>query len=217
MPKFPPLEKETVSIKTSKIILAEGIDAYLFLIHLLNTLHIAGIQVINSLGITDLTNSINTLKSADGYEGVNSILILRDSENSTKSAIQSVNHSLQVTGLIDTTLELFNIVEQNGKRICFALFPGFDENQQLYQNGTLEDLCLKIFKDQAVIERIDAYLSDFQTETKTFKRPHKNKLHATLSFTDKYVGMKIGDTTKVGGFDFASAYLAPFLDIINSL
>jgi hypothetical protein len=184
---------------------------------LLNTLHIAGIQVINSLGITDLTNSINTLKSADGYEEVNSILILRDSENSTKSAIQSVNHSLQVTGLIDTTLEPFNIIEQNGKRICFALFPGFDENQQLYQNGTLEDLCLKIFKDQAVIERVDAYLSDFQTETKTFKRSHKNKLHASLSFTDTYVGMKIGDTTKAGGFDFASAYLTPFLDIINSL
>jgi hypothetical protein len=179
-------------------------------------LHIEETQVFDYGGIRELSYFLNDLSKLSNYDEVSTILIARDAETSVNSSIQSVNHSLKAAGLTDTDITPFKI-EQKAKKLGMVLFPGYDEKQQLCETGTLEDLCLKIFKDQAVIECIDAYLSDFQTETKTFKRPHKNKLHATLSFTNKYVGMKIGDTTKAGGFDFTSAYLAPFLDIINSL
>jgi 2'-5' RNA ligase len=63
----------------------------------------------------------------------------------------------------------------------------------------------KIFKNQTIIEQINTYLADFQADKQPFKRIHKNKLHATLSFTDDYVGSKLGETVKMDGYDLESS------------
>ena len=40
-----------------------------------------------------------------------------------------------------------------------------------------------------------------------FRTPHKNKLHAYLSGTDSFVGMKIGEAAQAGCFDFSHVKL----------
>jgi hypothetical protein len=150
---------------------------------------------------------------------VTAILIARDSEQSSGGAVQSINTSLRKVGLSDVDLMPFQL-EQKTKRIGFVLFPGYDEQGKLCQKGTLEDLCLKIFRQKEIIIEVDKYLEDFQknrAKETVFPRKHKNRLHATFSFTDKYVGKTIGQTTTMGGFDFDSLYLKPFIDIITSL
>ena len=66
-------------------------------------------------------------------------------------------------------------------------------------------------------ETVKAYLEDFQKSNKIFKHPHKNELHALFSFTDKYVGSMIGKTAGIGGFDFNSQYLKPFIEMIDKM
>lgn len=42
---------------------------------------------------------------------------------------------------------------------------------------------------------------------KNFRTLHKNKLHAYLSGTDSFVGMKIGEAAQAGCFDFSHTAL----------
>jgi hypothetical protein len=205
-----------IEIKKTKLILSEGVDAVYFLIYLIEALHIEDIQVFDYGGITELTQFLNNLSKLDKYDEVCTIIIARDSEISAESSIQSVNDSLKKANLTQDDIMPFKI-EQKVKKLGLVLFPGHDGQQQLHKTGTLEDLCLKIFKDQSIIEKIDSYIVDFQTDKKPFKRIHKNKLHATLSFTDDYVGSKLGEAVKMGGYDLKSSYLTPFLDIIRAM
>jgi hypothetical protein len=204
-------------ITKKKIIITEGKDAKLFLIHLLNKKGNDDIQIIDSKGITELTRCLDSLKNIDGFDDVTSMLIFRDSETSSKSAIQSVNHSLKATGLITTEIKPFTFSKQNNRRIGFVLFPGIDENGKLFDCGTLEHLCLSIFRENANSNIVQMYIKDFQNKTANFKRPHKNELHALFSFTDKYVSLKLGETAQAGGFDFDSPQLLPFLEMIDKM
>jgi hypothetical protein len=213
-------EKIKIPEGISKLILAEGADDEHFLKELLNALKIEGVHVLNFEGITKLTNFIKSIETFnDNYGDVTAILIARDSEQSSGGAAQSINTSLRKVRLSDVDLKPFQL-EQKTKKIGFVLFPGYDKQGKLCEKGTLEDLCLKIFKQQEIIIEVDKYLKDFQNnnvEEMVFPRKHKNRLHATFSFTDKYVGKTIGQTTIMGGFDFDSLYLKPFIDVITAL
>jgi hypothetical protein len=212
-------EKLKIPEGISKLILAEGADDKHFLMELLKASKIKDIHVFDFEGIDNLTNFIKAIETFnDNYVDVTAILIARDSEQSSVSAAQSINTSLRNVGLSDVALMPFQL-EQKTKKIGFVLFPGYDEQGKLCEKGTLEDLCLKIFTQQEIISEVDKYLEDFQSkrEENVFPHKHKNRLHATFSFTDKYVGKTIGQTTTKRGFDFDSLYLKPFIDVITAL
>ncbi|MDR2576144.1 MAG: hypothetical protein LBC52_06860 [Treponema sp.] len=205
------------TIIKEKLILAEGDDDCYFLYYLLPIKGIDDIQISDIKGVDKLTEHIKAIKGMDGFDNVTSILIIRDSEKSTESACKSVNNSLRKTELIEKDIEPFIMSRQNNRKIGFALFPGIDENGKIYKSGALEDLCLRLFKDKSVNEKVKAYIKDFQLNTENFKKPHKNELHASFSFTDNFVGLKIGETAKAGGFDFDSPHLEPFLKMIKEM
>jgi len=200
-----------MAVDKKKIILVEGKDDELFVKHLLNYLGINDIFIEPFNGKDKLTDHVKSLIKRDGFDDVTSIIILRDSDESYKSSSDSVNYSLRINGLITTDIKPFTINDQNNLKIGFSLFPGIDEN------GTLEDLCLKIFKTNSSNAMVKKYLEDFQAANGRFKRPHKNELHAMFSFTDKYVSLLIGQVAESGGFDFDSPLLLPFIEMITKM
>jgi len=204
-------------IRKGKLILAEGDDDCYFLLNLLSKMKIDNIQISCIGCVENLTRHIEAIKRMDGFDNITSILIFRDSEESTESACESINNSLKKTEIINTDLTPFIMSCQNNRKIGFVLFPGIDENGQIYSRGTLEHLCLRLFKEKSVNEKVKAYIDNFQSNTDIFKKLHKNELHASFSFTDDFVGLKIGETAKAGGFDFDSPYLLPFLRIIKEM
>ena len=210
-------QKEIEIITEEKLILTEGRDAELFLRYLLNNKGISGIQIVDFGGVEQLSKALISLKGIEGFDGVTSILIFRDSEKSSQSACQSVNSSLKAAGLITIEIKPFIIASQNNRNIGFGLFPGKDEKGCLYEYGRLEDLCLNIFKDRSNRAIIKTYIDDFQNRGKKFVKPHKNELHTLFSFSDTYVGLKMGETARAGGFDFDSLLLSPFLEMINQM
>jgi hypothetical protein len=208
---------ENKKILKDHVVLAEGVDAQFFLIYLLDTLKFNNIQVLDFHGVYDLTGYLELFRNWPGYNRVKSIIIARDAEESASSAIQSVNGSLQKAGLIESDIAAFKISGKDIK-VGIMLFPGLDDAGELCTMGTLEDLCIKLFKFQEVAICANTYTDDFQEKCSIkFKRPHKNKLHAMLSLTDDYVGLKIGETAKSRGFNFDSLYLKPYVDILNEI
>jgi hypothetical protein len=222
-------EKNKTEIKKAKLILVEGADALYFFIYLLESLAIQDVQVLDYGGITNLTQYLKNLVKYDGYQAVTSILILRDaefssehsSESASDSAVKSIKSSLQKSNFIqeDNDIETFKLplYEYNRHKIGIGLFPGLDDKKQLIPQGTLEELCLKIFEKDVIVHKIFSGINTFLINYLGFKRSHKNKLHTVLSFTDKYVGMKIGETARAKGFNFDSPYLSPFIDMIRAL
>ena len=76
---------ENDKIKTKYLILCEGKDAQLFMIHYLNSdilkydyRYSKDIQVMNFKGINELSSYIAALKNMDGYLDVTRIMVLRD-------------------------------------------------------------------------------------------------------------------------------------------
>jgi hypothetical protein len=205
-----------IRIQRENIILVEGEDGKYFFWYLLEKYKIESIDVHNYGGINDLTKYLRTLQKLDNYNTIKTILIARDAEDSARSAIQSVNTSLKSAGIITENIQPFKISNET-KKTGIMIFPGIDEKGGIIETGALEDLCLKLFKEQSVITKTDVYISDYQKNGHGFVRPHKNRFHAALSFTNEYVGLKIGETAKAQGFDFTSPPLKPFLDVLRQV
>jgi len=198
-------------INKKKIILVEGNDELYFFMRLLNYKGINDVFIEPFNGKDKLTTHIKSLIKRDGFDDVTSIIILRDSDESYKSSSDSVNYCLRINGLITADIKPFTINDQNNRKIGFGLFPGIEKN------GTLEDLCLKIFNTNSNNVMVKKYIEDFQAANGRFKKPHKNELHAIFSFTDKYVSLLIGQVAESGGFDLDSPYLLPFIEMINKM
>jgi hypothetical protein len=207
----------------TKVLFAEGTDDKLFFIELLKNLSIKDIHILNFEGIDNLTNFFEQTIGFNltSWKKVTSILIARDSEKSSKSAIASITDSLKKKELIDsglTDVPTFEFLEHKGRKIGIVLFPGLDEDGKLCDSGTLEDLCIKIFKEKDAAKEADKRIKDFQEKHRvSFSRIHKTKLHGAFSFTDKYVGCKLAEVMKAGGYDIDSPCLLPVIEMIRGL
>lgn len=204
-------------IVSEKLILVEGCDAKIFMINMLQIIGKENVfQVLDFGGISDLNRYIATLKKMDGFDLIKSILIVRDCESSATSAIQSVNTCLKNHGLIISNITPFRVYK-NDIKIGLALFPGYDDDNKLIESGTLEDLCVAIIKDQTCLKTIEVYIQNFQDSYFKFRRLHKNRLHAMISFTNDHVGMKLGEAAKAKFYDFDHSRFLPFKEIIENL
>lgn len=203
------------------LLLCEGMDEMQFLIWYLNDKLLREnhaydkIQIMDFGGIRDLSKYLRALSGMDNFDKVERIAVMRDAETDSLAAVDSLNMVLA------NVSELQEIISP----YPYFLLPGKDE-QGNWQNGTLEDLCLEIFRESEEHElskrQARALSSSFLQECAKlrghkFKRQHKNQLHIYLSATDKYVGMKVGEAARAGAYDWdniALGELKKFLTIL---
>jgi hypothetical protein len=213
-------EREKLEIKYSKLLLVEGIDAYYFWIWALQPFGVGDVQVMDFGGITELTVFLKTLSGLSGYDKVTTIVIARDAETNSKTAVDNIKKAL-LKAQLSVPVNSFEF-SVTTPRVAFMLFPGFDDNKKLI-SGTLEDLCVKIIKDsdnqkldcvKAYLDCLGNYLSEKGQE---IKRPHKTFLHAYFAGDNKYVGMKIGEASQAGVWDWGHDKLKPFKNVITSM
>jgi len=213
-----PNKNET--IEKTKIVLTEGKDALYFAVNIINHFDIPYIQVVDSGGVNNLTNSLETFKKRENYEIVDSMLILRDAETDFDAAFRSVTDSLQSVGL-SAPSKTFQFFDGANPRTAIALFPAFgkDENGNITsENGTLEDLCWSIISEKPEIPCIESFLNDVEKSSSIkLRRPHKNKLHSYLSATNQYVGMKIGEATKIGAWGWTHPKMQNFVELLRQM
>ncbi|WP_298273236.1 DUF3226 domain-containing protein [Geobacter sp.] len=198
-----------------KLLLVEGADALYFFISALAAFGVDDVQVMDFGGITDLTAYLKALHMLPGYEKVTTIVIARDAETNPLTAVNNVRKSLQQAAL-PVPGNSFEFVG-NTPRVAFMIFPGLaaqSDNQNNLLPGTLEDLCLEIVKDGSTFECVDMYIQCLQSKGQEITRLHKTKLHSYLSGNNDFVGLKIGEASKAGAWDWDHSRLNAFKDII---
>ena len=214
-----PIERKY--IKKSYLVLCEGKDAELFLIHYLNSKALAydrrfssEIQVFDFGGNNDLCDFLMNLKNMDGFAQVRNLAVVRDAESDYDKACHEVNQALERCDFVSPGRCGTWAESEYGVKTGFMLFP-FDNNA-----GTLEDLCLRMLserKSEFILSSIDGFLSEMESSYKrSYSRKHKNKLHTYLSSSDKYVTMPLGLASKAGAFDWSSKALEPLKSILEA-
>lgn len=204
-----------IEIKYSKLLLAEGIDAKLFFIWACQAFDVHDVQVIDFGGINNLTRFLQMLKLASNFETVTSIVIARDAETNPVGAIQSVRNSLEKAGL--PVPETAFQYKEDSIRTAFMVFPGFEHTGGGLRSGTLEDLCLDITKDPSTFECVDAYITCLRSLGQPVQWPHKMRLHTFLAGKGDFVGMKIGEASRAGAWDWDHEGLERFRDVVTRM
>jgi hypothetical protein len=207
-----------IEIKQPKLLVVEGADACYFYIWACAAYGVLDVQVMDFGGIKDLTAFLKTLSLLPGYERVAVIAIARDAENNPLSAVSSVKQSLDRASL-PVPNEPFEFAG-NSPRVAFMIMPGFNGSQSASPAllaGTLEDLLLEIAKDQSTFSCVDLYIDCLQSRGLAITRLHKTKLHAYLSGKNEFCGLKIGEASKAGAWDWQHPRLEKFKAIITTM
>lgn len=204
---------EMKKITRPHLILCEGRDEERFFISYINSKErIADdkrfdtdVQVINFGGNEELPRFLKMLPVAPGFSKVKTILIARDAENSVDDAVLQVQAAIKNAGLIvpERPCEWKNSKDY---AIAFVLFPTLSTR---IENGTLENFCMKILKTEynpdAVLKELTGTMANLERqELRTFPHDFKTKLHGFFTLTDKFVGLKIGEASDSGAFDWGS-------------
>ena len=213
-------EKKREIIEKHHVVFCEGEDEKWFLIWLLNSQELSDvpfysndIQVINFGGNEELSDKLNLLKITPGFQEVESLLVIRDAERDARRAVQKIQSSLGKAQLPVPSAP--GEWTSGGRKVGFLLFPNCD---QTIRDGTLEDLCLSILKEEnhsIILDEVQLFLKSLeQNHKRQFPHIFKSKLHTYFSVTDDFVGLKIGEAARARAFDWNNdklAFLKSFL------
>jgi len=203
-----------IEIKQTRLILAEGADAYYFMIWAYQAYGRTDIQVLDFGGIDDLRRFLSTLRLTDNFESVETILIARDAETDPRAAIASVRDTLLQAGLArpETPFSFTDTIPKVG----FVLFPGFEDREgtRTYLNGTLEDLCLSTVASDPLMPCVDTYLDCASNAGEDMRHRHKSRLHTYLSGKHGHAGKRLSEAARHGAFDWEHPRLLPFKQAI---
>lgn len=206
------IENGKVKITKTKLMLAEGRDAELFLVWACRKYYSGqDVQVMDFGGVNELPNFLKLLSSDESYAQVKSVVIARDAENNVKSAVESITSAMQQTGM-PVPSKPFEYAQANSLRSAFMIFPGPN-----HKEGTLEDLCLLTVEDDNAMECVNDFFKCVKKRGESLPRCHKNRLHCFLSGKDKFVGSSIGQASYKGAWDPDHSALAPFKAIIEQI
>lgn len=214
----PALGRKPIQIERTKLLLVEGADAYYFCIWAYQAFGAGEIQVIDFGGNEELRLRLRSVSLLPKFEEVKTIVIARDAETNPFAAISSVQSAMQ-----DVSLSVPNRPFEfagTSPRTAFMLFPGLmlDTNgKELLMHGTLEDLCFSTIKDRPIIECVDRFVECAESKGQEIRRPHKSKLHAYLASQWQLVGLKLGEASKAGAWDWNHDAFEPFRRVILSM
>lgn len=206
---------EKLQIKCKKQIFVEGADAKYFFIWALEEYKIEDVQVVDFGGIRDLTNFLRTWKKLENFHMIESMLIVRDAEQSADDAMKSICGGLSCNHL-PAPQQAYSFSDgktETGQkiRIGIALLPN-----RLASTGTLEDLCLNMVEDAQYLDVVNDFLARAANLEK-LAHEHKSRVHAYLSVKNKYVGMKIGEAAKAGAWNWGCEDMKEIRSMIEAL
>lgn len=205
-----------IQINKTKLILVEGRHAQGFIEWLCKECRDTNnVQVMNFGGNPELRLFIKNLSNMDGYDSVESFVIVRDAEGDVESAIDSINGAFESVYL-PVPAEPFTFNTVNNIKTAYMIFPGPDAS-----SGTLEDLCLSIIHSNPTLECIDGFfecVKEKNTPETSLTHLHKRKVQCYLSTLEpKFIGANIGEAAERGAWDIKHQALLPFKQIITGL
>jgi len=216
--------KNEICPETPHLILCEGADAYFFLMWFLDFLkkvkkEFAAFRVYDFGGIKDLKPYLNTMiKTTDDFKSVvKSISIIRDAEKDAVAAAGSIKSTLQSLGF-SVPQEPCIVVSGSDAYpqipTGFVLFPTISQTPE---NGTLEDLCLRILSKTDAASRLTHADTALEKYKDDLPQLHKNRLHAFFSMTDDLVSLKLGEAARCRAFNYDSSDMVSLKSFLEKM
>lgn len=205
------------TIREPKVIVAEGADAKWFLVWAYQAVGASEIDVFNFGGNTDLRMFLATLRQTSGFENVTSLVVARDAENDADGALRSAADALRESGL-SAPEKAYEFCD-GSPRTAVAVFPGFSDAGAScgLANGRLEDLCLATVASDPLFDCVGDFVACARRNHEPVSREWKTRLHAYLAAKQKFVGLKIGEATKAGAWDFQHPAMANLVGLIGQM
>ncbi len=137
-------------IKFSKIMAVEGKDEKIFFTCLLNYMRQEDFEVLEVGGIVKFKDKLPALVRRSGFAKVKKLAIVRDAEDNSESAFESIKNILIKEKIIPP--EKPGQFTSGNPKVGIFIMPG-DAKQ-----GMLEDLCIRTVKDNPAIKCADAFI-----------------------------------------------------------
>jgi len=181
------------AITYTKQLLVEGRDAVAFFGALLKHLDLSEVQIQNFGGISELRPFLKALRNEPGFWGkVSSLGVIRDAENNSQGAFQSVRDSLLAANLpapANTMVSVGSNLQVSVLILSDAVTPGM-----------LENLCLAAVENDPAMQCVDAYFNCLKRQMVVSpSNLTKARLHAFLSSRPKS-DLLVGEAASAGYF-----------------
>ena len=223
-------ENKNIKPETKHLILCEGIDEKLFFIWFFDYFKKKSgsdyvkyneIQIEDIGGNAEFVEQLGVWKLMSGFDNLKTVGIIRDAETDSIGALQAIQNCFSHHGMpIPQDCFKLTVNQNDGVRTVFGILPGTKTGNK-WDNGTLEDLCLKILIDPQSSEKINLiskYLEQAQNDFKyKINHMHKAKLHTYFSSNEPFIGLKIGEAAKCGAFNFESDILVNFKKMFDDM
>lgn len=212
-------------IKKELLIFCEGRDEWNFLYYWLNSEALANeegfsrdIQLVDFEGNENLPNKLKVYRNIDNFSSVTHLMIIRDAEQNPSGAVQSIQSSLHSAGFSSPDSPAkWCFDSRNEIHIGFLPFPRLTAQPV---SGTLEDLCVQILAGPDApkyMDIVDSFLGTIESDFGSFTHKHKTQLHTYFSVSNKFTGLKIGESAKAGAFDWDNPKLDPLKDFVRCM
>ena len=223
------LENKEIKPNTKHLILCEGIDEKLFFMWFLDYFKKKSIcdydkyneiQLEDIGGNEDFVKQLGVWKLVSGFDNLKTVGIIRDAETDSTAALQAIQNCFSCNNMPPPE-DCFELTgSKDGIKTVFGILPSTKTNSK-WDNGTLEDLCLRVLKDPRSLEKINSiskYLDRAQEDFEyKIRHMHKAKLHTFFSSNEPFIGLKIGQAAQSGAFDFESDVLVNFKKMFDDM
>ena len=190
-------------------------------------LAINDIEIDSYNGKPNLRNDLAERVRNPDFQTVTSLGIVRDADENSQSAFESVISSLRRAGL-PTPDERATPTEQDGLRISVLILPPEDDT------GELENVCLSSIEGTPDLECVESYLTCISNAGTPIadNRLAKAKIHAYLAgcptplfFTGepnestgrRQPGLRLGEAADRRVWDWSSPAFAPLIGFLRNL
>lgn len=154
------------------------------------------------------------LTKSTNFPEVKALAIVRDAETDASKAIRDIQNALKSINL-PAPKNPFEQIRTNSLSIEFGIFPG-QKNGSVWENGTLEDLCLKTISNITLLPLVKDCVNKADA-LQQISHKHKALLHTWLSVNEPYIGMKIGEAAQAGAWNWQSQAMMPFKNLMQRL
>jgi hypothetical protein len=194
------------------LLLVEGKDECNFFEAFCDHLSFKDIQAID-MGKTTFEDRFRLLKKHSDWENILSIGIVRDADNSAKSAFESICRVLTVLNLPTPNQEI--LPTSKSPHISILIMPPNQEGS----GRMLEDLFVEVIKDDPAITCSDDYLQCIEASGITIEPHHliKAKARFFLASRPQEDILSIGLWAKKFQTEWEHPAFAPVKDFLNQL
>ena len=207
----------------TKLLLVEGNDDFRFFRAMSRHLGITDVTVSSYNGKPNLGNDLSDRVRSPGFQAVSSLGIVRDADDSSRSAFDSVAGSLRRARL-PTPDAPITPIERDGLRISVLILPPD------YEQGELENVCLESIEGSQEMQCVENYLicQNSLEPGITSNQIAKARLHSYLAagpiyaIEDRQLGrrrpaLRLGEAADAGVWDWESPVFAKIASFLRSL